>query len=120
MIKEGQNIVTYDTGAKRATLDADGNAKGRMDLIPWEAVLMLSHHCEEGAKIYGEHSAENGLKQSSFCDSGMRHLAKYMAGWTDENHLLAACWNLMMALQQTKTHPEMIDIPWFMKAGDME
>ena len=35
-----------------------------------------------------------------------------MRGDTDEDHLRAACWNLMWALDQRSTHPEMVDIPW--------
>lgn len=42
-------------------------------------------------------------------DSASRHLAKYMVGMDDEDHLRAACWNLLWALNQRVTHPELDD-----------
>lgn len=36
-------------------------------------------------------------------------LAKYMVGMDDEDHLRAACWNLLWALNQRVTHPELDD-----------
>lgn len=32
-----------------------------------------------------------------------------MVGMDDEDHLRAACWNLLWALNQRKTHPELDD-----------
>ena len=42
----------------------------------------------------------------------MRHLVKYMRGDTDENHIRAAAWNIMWALEQSVTRPELIDVPF--------
>lgn len=84
--------------------------KGRMDLLPMSALIELSKHCEEGAEKYGEHNVDKGIPLHSLCDSAMRHLVKYMRGDQDENHLRAAAWNIMWALEQTVTHPEMIDL----------
>jgi hypothetical protein len=42
----------------------------------------------------------------------MRHLAKYLDGWTDENHLVAAAWNLLWALEMVVEHPECVNTPW--------
>lgn len=99
---------TFATGAVR---DLDEN-KGRMDFLPWEAVLALSRHCAAGAAKYGPHNVDLGLPTSSLCDSAARHLAKYLAGHTDEDHLISATWNLMWAVQMTVTHPELVDTPW--------
>lgn len=33
-------------------------------------------------------------------------------GYMDEDHLLAAFWNLGWAVNQRTTHPELIDVPW--------
>ena len=108
MIKDSGERKEFTTGAVR-----DMHAgKGRMDLLPLTAIIELSKHCEEGAGKYGEHNIDKGIPQHSLCDSGMRHLVKYMRGDTDEDHLRAACWNLMWALDQRSTHPEMVDIPW--------
>ena len=110
-----------DSGDRRQFYDKDGNptavrdmseGKGRMDLLPWDAIMEVSKHCENGAKKYGEHNVDKGLPVHSFCDSGMRHLAKYVAGWDDEPHLLAAAWTLLWAIQMELKHPEMCDIPW--------
>jgi hypothetical protein len=45
-------------------------------------------------------------------DSGMRHAAKHMLGHKDEEHLVAACWNFLWALEMELTKPEMCDVPW--------
>ena len=99
----------FNTGAVRD--NADG--KGRMDLLPWNAIIELSKHCERGAKHYGENNVRKGIPFHSLADSGARHLAKWIAGITDEpTHLVAACWNLMWLLEQTITRPELNDMPW--------
>lgn len=108
MIKDsGHREPMGDTGFVRDT----HVGKGRMDLLPWYAIIELSQHCEEGALKYGERNIDKGAPLHSLLDSGARHLAKVMAGETDEDHLRAACWNLMWALQQRTTHPELDDMP---------
>lgn len=103
----------FETGARRD--NADG--KGRMDLLPWNAIIELSKHCERGAKHYGENNVRKGIPFHSLADSGARHLAKWIAGIQDEpTHLVAACWNLMWILEQTITKPELNDMPWAQKA----
>ena len=106
MIKDSGERTQFDSGAVR---DMHGG-KGRMDLVPWYAVIELSKHCEDGAKKYGERNVDKGIPQHSLIDSAFRHLAKYTQGETDEPHLRAAAWNIMWALQQTVTKPEMVDI----------
>ncbi len=108
IIKDSGNRRQFDTGAVRDMQEG----KGRMDLLPWAAIMEVSKHCENGAKKYGEHNVDKGLPTSSFCDSAARHLAKYLDGWTDEPHLLAAAWNLLWAIQMELKHPEVVDTPW--------
>lgn len=104
----GVRIPMGETGFVR-----DNRAgKGRMDLLPWNAILGLSRYCEAGAEKYGERNIDLGAPLHSLLDSGARHLAKAMLGRTDEDHLLAACWNLMWAVEQRTTHPECNDMPW--------
>lgn len=86
--------------------------KGRMDLLPWYAIMDVSKHCEAGATKYGERNIDKGAPLHSLLSSGARHLAKYIQGEDDEDHLVAACWNLMWALQQRTTHPELNNLPW--------
>lgn len=108
MIKDSGDRTEFSTGAKR-----DMHAgKGRMDLLPWNAIMEVSKHCENGALKYGERNVDKGIPQHSFVDSAFRHLAKYLLGWRDEPHLTAACWNLLWALEQETTHPDLNDLPW--------
>lgn len=105
MIKDSGDRTEFETGAKR-----DMHAgKGRMDLLPWHGIMEVSKHCEEGAMKYGEHNVDKGIPLHSLLDSASRHLAKYMVGMDDEDHLRAACWNLLWALNQRTTHPELDD-----------
>ena len=105
MIKDSGDRTEFETGAKR-----DMHAgKGRMDLLPWYGIMEVSKHCEEGALKYGEHNVDKGIPLHSLLDSAARHLAKYMVGMDDEDHLCAACWNLLWALNQRQTHPELDD-----------
>ena len=108
MIKDSGNRRTFETGAQRDC--AEG--RGRMDLLPWAAIIEVSKHCENGAKKYGEHNVDKGIPTSSLCDSAARHLAKYLSGETDEDHLLASAWNLLWALEMRAKHPELVNTPW--------
>ena len=106
-IKDSGERTTFATGAVR-----DMHAgKGRMDLLPWEAIIEVAKHCEEGALKYGEHNVDKGIPIHSLVDSAFRHLAKYTMGMTDEPHLRAAAWNLLWALYMEAKHPELQDIP---------
>ena len=106
MIKDSGARTEFATGAKRDIQ----HGKGRMDLLPWYGIMEVSKHCEEGAEKYGEHNVDKGIPLHSLCDSAARHLAKFIAGETDEDHLRAATWNLLWALNQRKTHPELDDL----------
>lgn len=109
MIKDsGNRTALGNTGFVRDVQEG----KGRMDLLPWYAIMDLSKHCEAGATKYGERNIDKGAPLHSLLSSGVRHLAKYIQGEDDEDHLVAACWNLMWALQQRTTHPELNDLPW--------
>jgi hypothetical protein len=108
LIKDSGERRQFDTGAVRDIQEG----KGRMDLLPWAAVMEISKHCEAGALKYGEHNVDKGIPTHSLCDSAARHLAKYLDGWKDEPHLLAAAWNLLWAVQMELKHPELVDTPW--------
>lgn len=108
IIKDSGERTEFTTGAVRDM----HTGKGRMDLLPWAAIMEVSKHCENGALKYGEHNVDKGIPTSSLCDSAARHLAKHIDGWTDEPHLLAAAWNLLWAVQMEIKHPELVDVPW--------
>ena len=107
-IKDSGNRREFESGAVRDMSEG----KGRMDLLPWSAIMEVAKHCENGAKKYGEHNVDKGIPTHSLCDSAARHLAKYFEGWDDEPHLLAAAWNLLWAIQMEIKHPEMVDTPF--------
>lgn len=106
MIKDSGERTEFSTGAVRDMK----RGVGRMDLLPWYGIMEVSKHCEEGAEKYGEHNVDKGILLHSLCDSAARHLAKFIAGEMDEDHLRAAAWNLLWALNQRKTHPELDDL----------
>ena len=82
-----------------------------MDLLPWCALVRISKHMESAATHYPERNWEKGLPMHSMLDSALRHLAKYMDGQNDEDHLAAAATNLLMALWTEEHKPGMQDIP---------
>jgi hypothetical protein len=108
MIKDSGNRREFSSGALRDMQDG----KGRFDLLPWMAIWEVAKHCENGAKKYGEHNVDKGIYTSSLCDSACRHLAKYLTGETDEDHLLASAWNLLWAIEMRCKRPELVNTPW--------
>lgn len=107
-IKDSGERTTFCTGAQRDM----HSGKGRMDLLPWAAIIEVSKHCEAGALKYGTHNVNKGIPTSSLLDSAMRHAAKYLDGQEDEDHLLAAAWNLLWAIEMRCKKPECVDTPW--------
>lgn len=108
MIKDSGERTEFSTGAVR-----DMHAgKGRFDLLPWAAIGEIAKHCENGAEKYGEHNVDLGVPTHSLFDSALRHTAKYLDGWVDEPHLVAAAWNLLWAIEMELKRPECVDTPW--------
>lgn len=107
-IKDSGDRTEFSTGAVRDMHEG----KGRMDLLPWNAIMEVSRHCEAGARKYGEHNVDRGIPVHSLMDSGMRHAAKHLTGQKDEPHLVAACWNLLWALEFSLTRKDLVDVPW--------
>ncbi|MBP3409704.1 MAG: hypothetical protein J6M10_01795 [Clostridia bacterium] len=115
-IKDSGERTAFGTGAVR-----DMHAgKGRFDLLPWHAIHDVAKHCEEGALKYGERNVDKGIPQHSFIDSAFWHLKNYWTGETDEHHLRAAAWNILWALEQETTHPDLIDLPGREKPTHLE
>ena len=112
-IKDSGNRSEFSTGAVRDMSEG----KGRMDLLPWHGVMEVSRHCEEGAKKYGENNVDKGIPMHSLADSAMRHMAKFIAGHKDEDHLRAAAWNILWALEFRETMPELNDL-YYWKGED--
>ena len=107
MIKDSGERTQFQSGAVRDMHEG----KGRFDLLPMCVLLRLARHYENGCAKYGDRNWEKGIPCHSFADSAMRHLVKYMDGQTDEDHLIAAIWNLCGLAWTEEKHPEMMDIP---------
>lgn len=106
-ILDSGNRRQFASGAVRDIQEG----KGDMASIPWESILRLSVHYENGAKKYDRWNFRKGIPVSSFIDSACRHLAKYQCGLDDEDHLAAAAFNILGAMLMENTKPEMQDLP---------
>jgi len=93
VIKDSGKRQEFETGAVRDTQEN----KGRFDLLPMFALMDLAKHFQAGCQKYGDRNWEKGIPISRFVDSGMRHLTEFTVGMRDENHLIAAIWNLFCA-----------------------
>ena len=107
VIKDSGDRTVFSTGSVRDMHEG----KGDMASIPWESILRLSKHYENGAKKYQRWNFRKGIPVSSFIDSACRHLAKYQSGMDDEDHLAAAAFNVLGAMLMENTMPEMQDLP---------
>lgn len=105
-IKDSGERREFGTGAVRDM--ADG--KGDMYSLPPAAILRISKHYELGAKKYSRHNYMKGIPISSFMDSALRHIFKYLDGWDDEDHLAAAAFNILGAIQMEERNPDMQDV----------
>ena len=106
-IKDSGERTTFETGAVRDMHEG----KGDMASLPNSAILRLSKHYESGAKKYGRWNYTKGIPVSSFLDSALRHIFKYLDGWDDEDHMSAAAFNILGAMEMEAKHKELIDIP---------
>lgn len=105
-LKDSGTRREFDTGAVRDC--AEG--KGDMFSLPPAAIIRLSKHYELGAKKYTRHNYMKGIPISSFMDSALRHIFKYLDGQRDEDHLSAAAFNILGAMQMEERNPEMNDV----------
>lgn len=94
-VKDSGQRQDFDTGAVRDTQEG----KGRFDLLPPDAIFRIAKHYENGARKYSSRNWEKGIPIARYMDSALRHTFAYIKGGRDEDHLAAACWNLMCALQ---------------------
>ena len=90
-VKDSGDRRVYPTGAQRDM----AKGKGRFDLIPFEAMMRLAVHFENGAVKYGDNNWQKGFPLRQFLDSAARHLYRYLGGCRAEDHLSAVAWNVM-------------------------
>lgn len=112
-IKDSGERTEYETGAERDLR----KGKGRYDLLQYRTIMALAKHTEMGIEKYGERNWEKGIPISSFWDSGERHLIQFLLGMDDENHLIAAIWNLccmyeaLRMIEEGLLPEELYDLP---------
>ena len=106
-IKDSGERRRFESGAVRDM--AEG--KGDMMSLPPNALLRLSKLYEAGAKKYTRFNYLKGIPCTSFLDSALRHLFKYMAGWDDEDHLASAVFNILGIMEMEHINKDMQDIP---------
>jgi hypothetical protein len=94
-VKDSGVREQFTTGSVRDTQ----KGKGRYDLMPFIALERLARHYENGATKYGDHNWRKGQPLGRYFSSAMRHMIKWMMGYTDEDHLSAAIWNLCSILE---------------------
>ena len=96
----------FDTGAVRDMSEGKGN----FSLLPWEVIWDLAKHYEKGNKKYppdedGIANWKKGIPVDSYFDSAMRHLVKHKLGWIDEDHAIAALWNICGLVWEERYSP---------------
>lgn len=106
IIRDSGERRVFQTGAHRDM----AAGKGDMFSLPSAAILRLSRHYEAGAKKYARLNYQKGIPVSSFMDSALRHIFKYLDGWDDEDHLSAAAFNILGAIQMEERNPDMQDV----------
>lgn len=92
----------------------DAAVKFSGNVMNWDEGTMLlevSKHFEAGCQKYGERNWEKGIPVHCYIDSGVRHLLKHMACWTDEPHDRAFVWNMLCCIWTMTNHQEMNDLP---------
>lgn len=109
MIQDTGDRTLFNTGAVRDMHEG----KGRFDLIEPEMLFRLARHYEAGAKKYDERNWEKGIPVHCCVDSAIRHLIKYLQGWTDEDHLAAVVWNVSAIMRyEADERKDLLDLPW--------
>lgn len=108
----------FNTGAQRDVV----TDKGRYDLISPIMIERLAKLLQRGAEKYDDRNWEKGMPLSVYMDSGMRHLYKFLEGHRDEDHLIAAIWNLQALLHIEEMvgrgilSKDLLDLPTYIKS----
>lgn len=106
-LKDSGSRQQFNSGAVRD----NGKGKGRFDLLSTQMLFRLAKHYENGALKYEPRNFEKGMPISRCVDAAMRHLTKYLAGWNDEDHLAAVCWNIAAIMLYEERMPKLMDLP---------
>lgn len=113
ILKDSGIRKIFSTGANRDL----SSGKGRFELLPPATLRALAIHFEKGCQKYGDRNWEKGIPVSRFTDSAIRHLLQFLDGCNDENHLIAALWNItcgyetILRTQKDVLPKELYDLP---------
>lgn len=120
-MKKLTKFVTKDSGERRQFATGAQRdvvtGKGRYDLISPIMIDRLAQLLQRGAEKYDDRNWEKGMPLSVYVDSGLRHLYKFLEGHRDEDHLIAAIWNLQALLhieemvKRGKLSKDLLDLP---------
>lgn len=112
--KASGEVEKFDGGGQRDKRDG----KGRFDLISPHMLKRLADLYERGAKLYGDRNWEKGMPFSRLTDSAMRHLNQYRMGNREEDHLIAAIWNITAIIHfECEQRSELDDLPRYNLGG---
>ena len=98
-LKDSGEREQFSTGAVRDV----ANDKPRPDLISPFFLERLGEHLRKGAIKYQPWNWAKGIPSSRCYESAMRHLMRYAQGYTDEDHLAAAAFNIMAIIHNEET-----------------
>ncbi len=94
-IKDSGEREGFNTNAVRDTEEGKGNYA----LLPLYALERLAIHMQSGAKKYGADNWRKGMPLMRYLSSAFRHLSKWAIGYTDEDHLAAALFNVCCIIE---------------------
>lgn len=108
------NKRIFSTGSVRDEL----GDKPMLELIPYDLFLnRVGALYTKGAKHYSSNNWRKGQPMSTTIGSLQRHLAKYMMGWEDEDHLSAVVFNALSLLNADEYYKEDMSVndigDWF-------
>lgn len=86
-------IETLPNGAKQSAPPA------RLDLIPMRALMRVGSVLQEGAEKYGIDNWR-GIPASAHINKVLIHLAAFLLGDTQDDHIGHACCRMQMALEK--------------------
>lgn len=119
-VKDSGKRQEFNTGSVRDTQEG----KGRFDLISPISLKRLARHYENGAKKYGDRNWEKGQPLSRYIDSALRHINSFKEGKRDEDHVIAAAWNLLALahteemIRRKQLPVELNDLPNYLEIED--
>lgn len=115
-INDGGDRISYGEGK---AIREPSIGKGRYDLISPFGIDRIAKWYELGARKYADRNWEKGMPFSRYVDSAKRHLNKYVMGMEDEDHLAAACWNIIAIMHhQELGELEFDDMPHYLTEKD--